>query len=130
MTFQALDGRGNHFLDLLDDDLNAIEPHQVKGGLWLQLFGHSNSLCARATKVITNHAPIGEYRLWFFLSMDFSCPRNNYPIESRRHTLHECERFNGYWNPRCYDSMLKELSKELTLVLSDTRELDRVPDTK
>jgi len=43
MTFQASDGRGNHFLELLDDDLNAIEPHQVKGGPWLQLFGYSNS---------------------------------------------------------------------------------------
>jgi len=30
----------------------------------------------------------------------------------------------------CYDSMLKGLSKELTLVLSDTRELDRVPSTE
>ena len=30
----------------------------------------------------------------------------------------------------CYDSMLQGLSKELTLVLSDTRELDRVPNTK
>jgi len=30
----------------------------------------------------------------------------------------------------CYDSMLKVLSKELTLVLSDTRELDRVPSTE
>ena len=30
----------------------------------------------------------------------------------------------------CYDSMLKMLSKELTLILSDTRELDRVPNTK
>ena len=30
----------------------------------------------------------------------------------------------------CYDSKLKELSNELTLVLSDTRELDRVPSTK
>ena len=30
----------------------------------------------------------------------------------------------------CYDSMLKGLSKELTLVLNDTRELDRVPKTK
>jgi len=30
----------------------------------------------------------------------------------------------------CYDSMLKVLSKELTLVLSDTRELDKVPNTK
>ena len=30
----------------------------------------------------------------------------------------------------CYDSMLKGLSKELTLVLSNTRELDKVPNTK
>jgi len=30
----------------------------------------------------------------------------------------------------CYDSKLKGLSNELTLVLSDTRELDRVPSTK
>ena len=49
----------------------------------------------------------------------------------------------NYWNIRqqgnfwqilrknlCYDSMLKVLSKELTLVLSDTRELDRVSSTK
>ena len=30
----------------------------------------------------------------------------------------------------CYDSKLKGLSDELTLILSDTRELDRVPNTK
>ena len=30
----------------------------------------------------------------------------------------------------CYDSKLKGLSDELTLVLSDTRELDRVPSTE
>ena len=30
----------------------------------------------------------------------------------------------------CYESMLKGLSKEATLVLSNTRELDRVPKTK
>ena len=30
----------------------------------------------------------------------------------------------------CYDSILKVSSKELTLVLSDTRELDRVPSTE
>jgi len=33
MTFQALEGKGKHFLDLLDDDLNAIEPSYSKGGL-------------------------------------------------------------------------------------------------
>ena len=32
MTFQALDGKGNHFLDLLDGDLNVIEPSYSKGG--------------------------------------------------------------------------------------------------
>ena len=38
--------------------------------------------------------------------------------------------YKGRAEPMCYDSMLKGLSKELTLVLSDTRELDRVPNTK
>ena len=100
MMFQASDGRGNQFLDLLDDDFNPIEPSYTKGGLWLQVFGHSNSLCARATRAITNYAPIGKYRLRFFPSKDFSCPCNNYPIELRRHILHECRKFNGYWNSR------------------------------
>jgi len=31
---------------------------------------------------------------------------------------------------KCYDSRLKVLSQETTLVLSNTRELDRVPNTK
>ena len=63
ITFQASEGKGNHFLDLLDNDLNSIKPSYTKGGLWLQMFGHSNSLCACATRAITNHAPIGEFRL-------------------------------------------------------------------
>ena len=100
MTFQASEGKSKHFLDLLDNNLNPIEPFYTKGGPWLQMFGHSNSLCAHATRAITNHAPIGEYWLRFFPNLDFSCPCNNYPIESRRHILHECKRFNGYWNPR------------------------------
>ena len=100
MTFQASDSKGHHFLDLLDNELYDIEPSHVKGGLWLQSFGHSNSLCAHATRAITGHAPIGEYRLRFFPCMDFSCPCNNYSIESRKHILYECCKFNGYWNPR------------------------------
>ena len=32
MTFQASEGKGKHFLDLLDDDLIAIEPSYTKGG--------------------------------------------------------------------------------------------------
>ena len=100
MTFQASDKKGNHFLDLLDDDLKAIEPSYSKGGPWLQAFGHSNLLCARAVRAITNHAPIGEYRLRFFPNMDFLCPCNNYPIGTRRHILYKCQRFNRYWNLR------------------------------
>ena len=100
MTFQAFDGKGNNFLDLLDDDYNPIIPSYIKGGLWLQALGHSNSLCARATRAITNHAPIGEYQLRFLPNMDFSCLCNSYPIKMRRHILHECTRFNRYWNPR------------------------------
>ena len=100
MTFQAFDGKGNHFLDLLDNDFNIIEPSYTKGGPWLQAFGHSNSLCACTMRAITNHAPIGEYWLKFLPNKDFSCPCNNYPIESRRHILYECKRFNRYWNPR------------------------------
>ena len=63
MTFQASEGKGKNFLELLDDDLNVVEPSYAKGGPWLQLFGHSNLLCAWATRAITNHVPIGEYRL-------------------------------------------------------------------
>ena len=112
MTFQVSDGKGKQFLNLLDNDLNDIKPSYARGGPWLQAFGHSNSLCARVVRAITNHAPIGEYRLRFFPNMEFACPCNNYPIESRRHILHECQRFNGYWNPR--RDMLKHFTMFLT----------------
>jgi len=32
MTFQALDGKEKHFLDLLDNNFNTIEPTYTKGG--------------------------------------------------------------------------------------------------
>ena len=100
MTFQALDGKGRQFLNLVDNNLETIELSYTKGSSWLQSFGHSNTLCARATRAITNHAPIGEYHLRFFPNEDFKCPCGSYPIETRRHILHECTRHNGYWNPR------------------------------
>jgi len=96
MMFQVSDGKGKHFLDLVDNNLNSIEPTYTKGGPWLHIFSHSNLLCACATRAITNHTPIGEYRLRFFPYEDFKCLCNNYPIETRRHILHECSRYNGY----------------------------------
>ena len=46
MTFQVSDRKGRHFLDLVDDNLETVEPSYTKGGPWLQSFDHSNSLCA------------------------------------------------------------------------------------
>ena len=100
MMFQASDLKENQFMDLLDNDNNIVEPSYVKGGLWLKMFGHSNSLCTHAIRAITNHAPTGEYKLRFFPKEEFKCPCDYYPIESRRHILHEYGRFNGYWNLR------------------------------
>ena len=96
MTFQSSNLKGNQFLDLVDDDNNIIKPTYVKEGSWLKVFGHSNSLCVHATRAITNHASIGEFRLRFFSRKEFKYPCNQYPIETRCHILHECGRFNKY----------------------------------
>jgi len=98
ITFQALDGKGNQFLDLLDDNYCFIKPSYVKGGPWLQSFRHSNSLYVCALRAITNHAPIREYRLRFFLREEFKYPCDVYPIGFRRYILHDYTRFNNYWN--------------------------------
>ena len=100
MMFQASDFKGNYFLDLLDDDDNIIKLSYIKERPWLKILGHSNFLCMQATRVITNHAPTGKYRLIFFPREKFKCSCSLYPIESRHHILYECGRFNSYWNPR------------------------------
>ena len=78
MTFQASNLKGNQFLDLLNDKNNIIEPSYIKEGSWLKKFGHSNSLCACATREITNHTPIGKYRLRFSSRKEFKCPYSVY----------------------------------------------------
>ena len=45
MTFQVSDGKGRHFLNLVDDNLETVEPSYTKECSWLQSFGHSNLLC-------------------------------------------------------------------------------------
>ena len=83
MSFQAADFKEKNFLELLDNNLNPIEPLTIKDGFWLQQFNHSNSLYARATKAIINHTPISEYHSRFFSKEDFSCPCSLYPIETK-----------------------------------------------
>ena len=100
MTFQASNNKGRNFLELLDDNLNIIELSYSKGRSQLKLFSYSNSLCVRATRAIVNHTPIGKYQLRFFPGEDFTCPCGLYLIKTRKHVLHECKRYNNYWNPR------------------------------
>ena len=116
ITFQASDLRGRNFLDLLGDNLHPIKPSYSKGGPWLLQFGHLNSLCAWATRAITNHPPICEYWLRFFPRESFTCLYDTYPIKARQHVLHECWRFNNYWNPR--RDMLSHFSLFLQFNLS------------
>jgi len=96
MSFQVLDAKGHNFLELLDKDSKPIKLYVSKGGPWLKVFGHSNSLCARATRVIVNHTSISEYQLRFFSQKEFKCLCSLYPIESRHHILYECRHFNNY----------------------------------
>jgi len=46
MTFQALDYKGNNFLNLVNDNNSPIRPTYSKEEAWLKYLGHSNSLCA------------------------------------------------------------------------------------
>ena len=96
MMFQASNFKGNHFLDLLNDNDSIIKPLYVKGGPWLKMLGHSNSLYAWAIKAIMNYAPTGKYRLRLFSREEFKYPCGLYSIESRCYILYECGRFNGY----------------------------------
>ena len=83
MLFQASDSKGKNFLELLDDNLNSLEPSSIKEGPWLQCFSHLNSLCACFSRAIMNHALIEEYQLQFFPNEEFVCLCSNYPIETR-----------------------------------------------
>ena len=82
MTFQVSDGKGRYFFNLLDDKLNNIELFYIKRGPWLQSFEHSNRLYACASRAITSHALIDEYKLRFFPREEFKCLCSLYPIKS------------------------------------------------
>ena len=95
MTFQALDYKGKKFLNLIDVDNLLAKPTYSKGGTWLKLIEHSNMLCTRTTRAITNYASIGECCLKFFPRELFACLYREYPIKSRNHIFHNCRRFNN-----------------------------------
>ena len=45
MNFQVSNLKGIYFLDLLDNNLNPIEPSYIKEELWIKYSEYSNSLC-------------------------------------------------------------------------------------
>ena len=60
-----------NFLNLPNDNLSNIKLSYTKERPWIEQFSFSNLLCTQATQAISNHTPIGEYRLRFFPSKYF-----------------------------------------------------------
>lgn len=69
--FQTSEYKGRNFLELLDNKEHLISLTYTKEDAWFKYFGYSNTLYARATRVITNHASIREYCLHFFPKESF-----------------------------------------------------------
>ena len=69
------------------------EASYSKGDSWLTHFGQLVTLCARATRAILNHAPIGEYRQCFFPAECTQCLCGHCQVETRQHIFANCARF-------------------------------------
>ena len=83
MYFQVFDYKRRYFLDLNNNNNQPICSTNSKSSTWLKYFSLSNLLCVCITKLITNHAPISEYRLRFFSNNLFAYLYSNSPIETR-----------------------------------------------
>ena len=96
MTFRVSNLKENHFLELLDNKYLSANLTYIKDSSWLKQTSHSFFLCARATRAITNHTSMEEYRLRFFLRENFSYSCRTYPIELRCYIIHEYKRYSSY----------------------------------
>ena len=92
-AFNCLTVQGHYFLTLRGKNCKPLQPSYSKGGSWLTHFGQLVTLCARATRAILNHAPIGEYRQRFFPAECTQCPCGHCQVETRRHIFANCSRF-------------------------------------
>jgi len=63
MYFQASEYKKRNFLELNNDNNIPICLIYAKGRVWLKNFGFLNLLYVYVTRLVTNHAPISEYRL-------------------------------------------------------------------
>jgi len=77
----------------------------------MKYFRSSNSLYAHIARLVTNHVPIGEYRLQFFPKELIAYPCGNYSIEIRRYIFFECPQYKKSYNPK------RELLKDIITFL-------------
>lgn len=85
---------GRNWLGLTGGNGRPIKPKYAKGGPFLPKVNMSNSLCARFTRAVTNHAPIGEYRERFFPLEPNKCRCDGVTLETRQHVLWECSEYD------------------------------------
>ena len=82
-SFSHPSSQGCHFLSLKGGNRKPLQPSYTKGGSWLPFIAESVTLCARATRAILNHAPIGEFRQRFFPAECTQCPCDHCQVETR-----------------------------------------------
>jgi len=99
-SFKDSKKRGQLFLDFEDDNEKVIKPSYAKGGSWLPHIGISNSICARFTRMMIGHAPIGEYKQRFFPNESPQCPCGEAEVETREHIFMQCKRYDASFRPR------------------------------
>ncbi|KAF8224223.1 hypothetical protein L208DRAFT_1513030 [Tricholoma matsutake] len=79
-----------HFLQLKGVGGNPVLPSTHKGGPWLKVMGNSTTGTSHATRMITSHAPIGEYHHCFSLDGEYQCWCLSPEIQTRDHILRVC----------------------------------------
>ena len=93
MSFNHPTIQCRHFLPLKDRNQRIIQSSYSKDGSWLLYIGKSVILCARATRAILNHAPIGEYRQRFFPAECTQCLCGYCQVETQWHIFTNYPRF-------------------------------------
>jgi hypothetical protein len=82
---------GSQFLTLRDPKGKPVRPSYANGGTWLRYVNDDNALCARFTRVVLNHAPIGEYYRRFNIhghdTHECEC---GCPMQTRHHIFTQC----------------------------------------
>jgi Reverse transcriptase-like len=87
--------RGQNFLDLEGSKKNSsLLPSTLKGGPWLRAMGTETSSFARLCRCVTNHAPLGAYRMRFNIAGPVACEcLLDVPVQTRDHVLRICPRY-------------------------------------